>query len=217
MPQPSRVAIYHITHIDNLASIISDGCLWSDRRIESDATPRVVIGYDHIKQRRATQIAVSCHPDTMVGDFVPFYFCPRSPMLYKISRRDGDLAWRGGQGDIVHLVSTVRIAIAAAAGRPWAFSDGNAGAGYTQFSANAEELPTFVNWDAVEAKWWSGPQADPATMSKKMAEFLVHEQFPWTAFRQIGVINQSVADRVKQIIANADHQPQVTVRRQWYY
>ncbi len=35
-----------------------------------------------IKRRRLFEIDVQCHPDTMVGDYVPFYFCPRSIMLF---------------------------------------------------------------------------------------------------------------------------------------
>jgi len=30
MPLPTRPKIYHIVHVDNLASIVADGCLRSD-------------------------------------------------------------------------------------------------------------------------------------------------------------------------------------------
>jgi hypothetical protein len=76
--------IYHITHIDNLTTIIADGCLWSDRRLLGTRAERVVIGLGNIKRRRLNEPPVHCHPGTMVGDYVPFYFCPRSPMLYMI-------------------------------------------------------------------------------------------------------------------------------------
>jgi hypothetical protein len=36
-----------------------------------------------IKQRRLA-LPVTCHPDDHVGDHVPFYFCPRSIMLFVI-------------------------------------------------------------------------------------------------------------------------------------
>ncbi len=54
-------------------------------------------------------------------------------------------------------------------------------------------------------------------MSKKMAEFLIHEQHPWASIRVIGVIQQSVADEVQQILADADHIPQVKIKPNWYY
>lgn len=209
--------IFHITHMDNLVSIIKDGCLWSDRRLVGTPGDRVVIGLDNIKRRRLEKLPVHCHRGTRVGDYVPFYFCPRSPMLYMIHMRNPDLTYRGGQERIVHLVSTTDLAIQAAAERPWAFSDGNGGASYTQFSADINQLATFVDWNAVNAQWWRGPNIDPAVMSKKMAEFLVHDWFPWTGVGGIGAIQQPIADEVQQILADADHKPQVAVKRDWYY
>jgi hypothetical protein len=212
-----QTPIYHITHVENISAIMADGCLWSDRQLINKAGSRVVIGYDHIKQRRLTELNVHCHAGTKVGDYVPFYFCPRSPMLYKISKRDGALTYQGGQEQIVHLASTVDNAVKAAGERPWAFSEGNAGAYYTQFSANLADLATFVDWTAVASKWWSGPSVDPAVMSKKMAEFLVHDYFPWSEFLAVGVLNAAIAAEVESALDSCDHRPQILVRPTWYY
>jgi len=57
------------------------GVIWSDvKRIERQL-PCKLVGMSEIKRRRET-LAVSCHPNTTVGQYVPFYFCPRSIMLY---------------------------------------------------------------------------------------------------------------------------------------
>lgn len=46
------VKVSHITHIDNLGSILEQECLWSDdKRIELGLVNQN-IGYSHIKQRR---------------------------------------------------------------------------------------------------------------------------------------------------------------------
>jgi hypothetical protein len=156
---------------------------------------------------------VSCHPGTFVGDYVPFYFCPRSVMLYVIHRGSSELVYERGQDEIVHLVSQVGIAIEAAGERPWAFSDGSAATRFAQFSSDIGALEGTIDWNAVRAKYWS----DPVVKERKQAEFLVHEWFPWTAFVGIATIRQSIADRVLQIIANAEHQPEVAVKRNWYY
>ena len=76
---PEQRLIYHITDIDNLPSILAHGGLFSDA-VMSGRDP-TVIGYDHIKRRRVTQIRVPCCGNRFVGEFVPFYLCPRSPML----------------------------------------------------------------------------------------------------------------------------------------
>lgn len=101
---PGRPKIYHITHVDNLGGIIADGGLVSDREIIERGGPTQTIGMSDIKRRRVEEIAVYCHPGTKVGDYVPFYFCPRSVMLYVIHcANHPELIYRGGQEPIVHL------------------------------------------------------------------------------------------------------------------
>ena len=205
--------IYHITPIDNLPSIIAEGCLWSDCQALQRNPDHIVIGYDTIKKRRLEELPVACCPSTFVGQYVPFYFCPRSPMLYVIHRRNSDLQYQSGQDRIVHLVSKVGVAIQSSAGRAWAFSDGNAGARYARFCNNLDEIDEYVDWTAVRATSWS----DPTVKERKQAEFLVYESFPWTAFMGIGVIRQELAREVESLIQNADHQPKIVVKPEWYY
>lgn len=209
---PREIRIFHITHIRNLPGILEAGCLWSDLRLK-ESQPEVIIGFDHIKQRRLERIGVTCHSGTKVGEYVPFYFCPRSVMLFVIYRRHHDLAYRGGQPDILHLVSTVETAVELAGDRPWAYSDGNASAGYTGFYNQLERIDDFVNWQAVRATNWS----DPAIKEKKQAEFLVYDFLPWEAIEEIGVFDSEVADRVTRILEGAAHRPEIRVRRDWYY
>ncbi len=47
--------------------------------------PAGSIGMSNIKQRRL-QLPLRCHKGDSVGEYVPFYFCPRSVMLYLIYR-----------------------------------------------------------------------------------------------------------------------------------
>jgi hypothetical protein len=49
----------------------------------------------------------------MWADCVPFYFCPRSIMLYILYQaNDPELTYRGGQGPIVHLEADLRASVA---------------------------------------------------------------------------------------------------------
>lgn len=50
---PARPCIYHITHVNNLQSIIHDGGLWSDAKILQRGGPPAAIGMSTIKARRA--------------------------------------------------------------------------------------------------------------------------------------------------------------------
>ncbi|MCX6048724.1 MAG: DUF4433 domain-containing protein [Chloroflexi bacterium] len=101
---PPNPKIYHITHVTNLTNIIAGKGLVSDaKRIASGLTFSLV-GMSTIKQRRLTEIEVSCHPGTKVGQYVPFYFCPRSIMLYILHKGNHpDVSYKGGQRSMVHL------------------------------------------------------------------------------------------------------------------
>ncbi len=52
MPAPARPKIYHITHMDNLPTIIGQGGLFSDARMIAAGGPVTAIGMASIKARR---------------------------------------------------------------------------------------------------------------------------------------------------------------------
>ena len=64
--------------------------------------PVAPVGMGKIKTRRLG-LPVKCLDGVMVGDCVPFYFGPRSVMLYLIHMRNPELTYRDGQGPILHL------------------------------------------------------------------------------------------------------------------
>src|ERR1019366_8716081 len=100
---PANPKLYHIVHVDKLPLIAADGQLLCDAVIAQRTGGGTTIGMGHIKARRLTLLLES-RPGLCVGDCVPFYFCPRSVMLYLISMHNHpDLAYQGGQEPIVHL------------------------------------------------------------------------------------------------------------------
>jgi len=203
---PAKVLIYHITNVANLQNILVEDGLHSDA-VMAKRQPSVIIGYDHIKIRRLQKIPVPCCQWRYVGEFVPFYFCPRSPMLFTVN--NGNTGHSAGcQKDIVHLVSTVAAGIAT--GKAWAVSSGNAGAFHTTYSAKLEALDD-LDWEAIRATQWQGKQ------HQKMAEFLVADHFPWSAIQGIGCQNSVTAAKVREILTGAKHQPTVEVKTSWYY
>ena len=109
MPIPTHPKIYHITHIDRLASIIAVQALICDAELISRRIGGTTIGLSSIKQRRLEELRLRSYPDLFVGQCVPFYFCPRSVMLFKIHRgNDTELPYRLGQDEILHLEADLR-------------------------------------------------------------------------------------------------------------
>jgi hypothetical protein len=78
---PKQPKLYHITHVDNLGAIVADGMLVSDASMIARGGPVQAIGMSAIKQRRVEALEVATQRGTKVGEYVPFYFCPRSVML----------------------------------------------------------------------------------------------------------------------------------------
>jgi hypothetical protein len=211
---PAQPKIYHIAHVDRLPSIIGDGCLWADAVMIQRPGQGTTIGMSNIKQRRLV-LPVDCHQGTHVGDYVPFYFCPRSVMLYLIYRGNHpELAYQGGQEPIIHLEADLApvVAWANGAGRRWAFSLSNAGAIYTQFRCDLAKLGE-VNWPAVAATDFRSADIKEG----KQAEFLMHESFPWELVSRIGVRSQAVAQQVANALRAAAHRPTVAIQTDWYY
>ena len=93
------------------------------------------IGMSEVVARRKN-LPVPCHPNTCVGDYVPFHFCPRSVMLYVIWRGNHpSLTYSAGQVPIVHLEADLHTVVGWANSRhvPWAFTLGNAAESRAEF------------------------------------------------------------------------------------
>jgi hypothetical protein len=212
MPPPYP-KIYHIVHQDRLPAIIEDGCLWSDvEMVMRGGGAGTAIGMAGIKQRRRN-LTLQSHPGLRVGACVPFYFCPRSTMLYVIHRANhSELHYRGGQGPILHLEADLRqtVAWAEQVGQRWAFTDSNAGSSYFNDWSDLGHLDE-INWEAVRAWYWQEHKHG------KQAEFLLERQFPWRLVQRIGVLSRQVNTTVSGYLRTCEHKPRVEVRREWYY
>lgn len=218
MPVPARPKIYHIVHIDRLASIIADGFLWSDAVMATRESTGTTIGMSRIKERRLKELRLSCHPDLLVGQCVPFYFCPRSVMLFLIHRKNEELAYRGGEEPIIHLEADLYDTIAWAEHnqKKWAFTLSNAGGYYFEDRSNVDKL-SEINWEAILATKWSGNGVSASVKEGKQAEFLIEQAFPWQLVERVGVHSRAMAPRVASAMDGAKHRPRGQICPEWYY
>lgn len=209
-PQPK---IYHIAHVDRLPSIVAAGGLLSDALVQARALGGTMVGMNHIKQRRLTELQLTSHPGLFVGACVPFYFCPRSVMLYLIHRRNAELTYQGGQTPIIHLQADLGAVVAWANAQParWAFTLSNAGSYFFEDRNDLARLGE-INWTAVQATNWSG-----VLKEGKQAEFLLEQRFPWHLVERIGVQSAAIYGQVVNALPAHGHRPPVEVCPDWYY
>jgi hypothetical protein len=213
MSMPMNPKIYHILHADRIPSLLTDEYLWCDAEVIRRSPPGTTIGMNAIKRRRLEQLTLASHPDLHVGDCVPFYFCPRSIMLYVIHQANHpDLAYHGGQDPIVHLELDLHAVVAWAdsQGLRWAFTLSNAGARYFEDYADLERL-SMIEWDSVQAIDWR------ACKEGKQAEFLIENRVPWGLISRIGVLTGKVRAQVEAALRRAPYKPEVEILPEWYY
>jgi hypothetical protein len=200
------VKVSHITHIDNLGSILEQSCLWSDaKRIELGLVNQN-IGYSHIKQRRLVR-PVNVAAGGTIGQYVPFNFCPRSVMLFVIHK--GHLDFQGGQDRVLHLISdtdTIRLS-----NQHCFFTDIHADLDYAEQVDDFDRIGELDIQRIINEQYWKDFKEE------KQAEFLAFEAVPWATIQQIGVKTQAIADEVNVLLQAAQHKPEVVVRPEWYY
>ena len=218
MAVPNQPKIYHILHVDRLESVLADGGLWSDAMVQRHECEGTLIGMSSIKERRL-KTPLTSHPALKVGECVPFYFCPRSIMLYLIFHANHrELTYQGGQRPIIHLEADLQASVkwAEAKDRRWAFTLSNAGSAYFEDRAEINQLGE-INWDAVAADQWSGNGVDRSIKEGKQAEFLIEESFPWGLVERIGVCSQGIYQQVAGLLTGKSHRPRLEILREWYY
>ncbi|GEM90047.1 hypothetical protein ODE01S_14810 [Oceanithermus desulfurans NBRC 100063] len=179
--------------------------------------PPQAVGMSKIKRRRLEEIEVACYPGTKVGEYVPFYYCPRSIMLYILYKGGHpDIDFTEGQEPIIHLEADLYRAIewAERKGAKWALSFGNAGAYAVEFGCNPGDFKR-LDWDAIAATDFRGVDVK----ERKQAEFLVYEFFPFELIRRIGVYSEEIRRKVVQTLLQHGQAICLDVRvmKGWYY
>ncbi len=224
MPAPTPTRLFHITAIANLPSVLTQGALVCKQLAEAQGVVYQNIAHSGAQGARARK-AVPNPPGGLVHDFVPFYFAPRSPMLFAINQ--GKVVacdWR--QADIVHIETTVEAVTGQ--GLPFVFYDRNATLAYSQPSTDLAQLGTHIAWELITeapqldgyCKYWrSDPDSDRYSdrMERRQAEFLVKSRVPLNLVTRIGVCNLDKAAQVRTMLQQAQSALPVQAMPDWYF
>jgi hypothetical protein len=172
------------------------------------------ISHSQIQGRRA-RTQVPFPPGGNLHDYVPFYFARRSPMLYTISR--GNLAsCPEGQTKILHLVAEVEDVQSNQLA--FVYTDGHAAiTELSEFYDSLDKMSEVIDWPLMTSKWWNDTSNDPDRARRRQAEFLIHQFFPWSLVRGIGVQNTHIEQEVAWILKTYGINTKVKVYPDWYY
>ncbi|WP_013324670.1 type II toxin-antitoxin system toxin DNA ADP-ribosyl transferase DarT [Gloeothece verrucosa] len=207
-------SIYHITHLNNLASILRAGGLIANSRLRQQQINYTDIAHEQIQDRRARK-RLPCGAGGTLHDYVPFYFAPRSPMLYAI--HTGNVrGYQDGQDSIIHLVTDIEAPFFEEE-NAFVFTDGHAIMDYSDFYDDLNALDFVIDWELMKSKYWFDTEDYPDRKWRRQAEFLVYERCPWDLITEIGVINSTIQLRVQNILKNFSDLTPVRVYPNWYY
>jgi hypothetical protein len=206
---PAPTPIYHITALSNLDSILLSGGLYSHTDMAAHGLRHSDVSNQEIQGNRAVR-RVQCCRQGVLHDYVPFFFCPRPPMLLAIQGSHG----YAGKRSMIHLVSTAQEVDASKV--DYFFTDGHATMGFTEDCALLAQLGA-IDWDVIPLKYWGNTVQDGDRKRRKQAEFLVHRFFPFSLVRRIGVYSQQVRVAVEERLQAHGLRIPVTVEVDWYY
>lgn len=224
MPAPQPTRLFHISAVANLPAICAAGGLVSKNGGACAGINYQNIAYAGAQGARAAR-AVPNPPGGSIHDYVPFYFAPRSPMLFTINRGNvPGCQWR--QADIVHFETTVQQIVEL--GRPFVFYDRNATLQYSKPYTNLADLDTAVAWDLLlEAprmdgfcKYWHDNAANPRyadRMERRQAEFLVKTNVPLSHVTRVGVIDAARKTQAEAALKSAGVMLRVDIMPDWYF
>jgi ssDNA thymidine ADP-ribosyltransferase, DarT len=174
----AEIKVYRITHIDNMPHILQNGI--THRNSPNHNPNFVAIGdISLINTRDNKQITVDNGdflnfdaPTITLGNFIPFYFGVKMPMLYVIQNGGNFVTKSTPASKIIYLVCSVSQLIKS--GGNYYFSDGHATDNLTTFydKNRVDDLPKIIDLHAVRESYWGG-QDNLNLKRKKQAEFLV--------------------------------------------
>lgn len=196
-----------MTHIENIPHILDKGIVHATSvNASPDFKPIGDIGLIQTRQ------AFKLDNGRLLGEYIPFYFGVKMPMLYVI-QRGFNMVKATPAEDIVYCVTTVQ--------EIWdrqlevVFTDGHAVDKFTK-QYNASHLPildTLLDWEAIKAKYWK-TETDLDLKRRKEAEFLVGNDVHKTALRGFVVASEAAKNKLEGWGVPND---KVVVKQNYYF
>lgn len=210
--QFTKGQLFHMTLVERLPAIVAARRLECDTRLQGIALAGDSIAHEHIKERRRG-VPVPVPPGGTVGDYVPFYLAPRSPML--AANYYGGVQGRStGQNGIVYLVTDIEhvstlggvvVTSKHPTRRP-------------RFSTDLDVLedPSFIDWDVMFDPWFTS-DTDTERPERRQAEVLVHGEVPLDTFIGLAARTEADLDLAREACEAAFPTWHFKVRADWYF
>ena len=212
-PVPDNIPLYRIVHWQNVEHILHYGLCCSGH---PEANPNFInIGHQQLIADRHAYPITKLPDAGSLGEYIPFYFGPFSPMLLMIKNGTPPVE-RRPQEDIVYLISSVSTIKAAKL--DYCFTDRQAKRALAEFYRNDEDL-NKIDWDVVGLQQWNNVAGYQDRMERKQAEFLVRDHVPVACINWLAVRTEARKRYFTDMIADLNLPIQVFLdtKSQLYY
>lgn len=204
-----------MTHVENIPHILEFGITHKDS-LNANANYKSigdisVIDNRAFKKRNVTNGFDDVIETITIGDYIPFYFGFRTPMLYVIQKGGNSVPKRTAPEDIIYCVSSVQKIIEI--DNEFYFTDGHAN-NYLSIFYNKNkilEVNDLVDFEAAFENDWT---KERDLKRRKEAEFLVKDDVPNNCI--LGYICYTETVRAK-LLALGINEKHVVVRKNYYF
>lgn len=182
---------FRLTHIDNIPYIMHNGLVRASSPLRNENY--VPIGDSQVIQIRKEREFSGHH----LSDYLPFYFGPRSPMLYVIQHGFNGVT-KVEPEKIVYCI--VRIADIIENNVDCIFTDGHALSSLTNYYKKNElvNLNSIVKYEDVYSTYWN-IETDIDLKRRKEAELLINGDLPIQYLRGLVVYNKKAKEHLVSI------------------
>ncbi len=184
MPDLSKIYLYRMTHIENVPHILTHGIT---HKTSPNADPAFApIGAPVLF---TTRNGFALDNGKNLGEYIPFYFGTRMPLLYVIQNGLNGVPSSPPE-QIVYCVSSVAKILET--DLDFVFTNGHAVALLSsQFhKKDIDQIDKILDMNAIEAKYWKDDN-DLDLKRRKEAEFLVLGDIPVEAILGFVVYNEN--------------------------
>lgn len=210
MAQTRQRLIYRIFHRDNIRWLVRKGIPCRNHP-EQDPGFINIGNRDLISKRSTRQIPVA--PGGTLSDYVPFYFCTHSVMLFNLhtGRVEGvDVR----QSEIVYAVSSIERLQSLRL--PFLFTDRHAYVEGAVFSGNPRDLET-LDWPLIKSRDFKRDPEDPTKLERRAAECLVHRHVPLEALLGLACLDEETRARIQAVLQEVGSSLPVRSKPDWYF
>jgi hypothetical protein len=211
MINQQRKYCYRIIHINNLPLLLQNGIV-NKHHPNADNNYIEIGNPEIIDVRSTTPVKISNYG--MIGDYVPFYFTPKSIMLFNIiTGYWHPKVLKRNRNEIL----VIRCLIKELVKFPqWFFTDGQGNDMISNHYNNLVDL-SQVDWHIIQKSDFSKIDGDYDKPRRYQAEFLAHGQVPLTSIESLNVYNDQVEKDVIRLLNQNNINLAVNIQPQYFF